>query len=144
MPRFRTAFQHSRPKRKGEFIEPKERALLSNLAEGPDWTYEVHLEYRAIGVKTRGETILYLRNHNNFNKRFRRSPRRSTNFPPTSYRQRSCSRGRIWMTGFSPSSAPHSRSLRIYEPILDHECHTSDQPTMFPLTAVRWLLEPHS
>ena len=47
-----------------------ECALVSTLPEGPDWTYEVKLDgYRAIGVRT-SETILYSRNHKNFNKRF--------------------------------------------------------------------------
>jgi DNA ligase D-like protein (predicted ligase) len=47
-----------------------ECALVPNLPEGPDWTYEVKLDgYRAIGVKGR-ETILYSRNGKNFNKRF--------------------------------------------------------------------------
>ncbi len=51
-------------------MEPMECALVSSLPEGSDWTYEVKLDgYRAIGVKT-SETILYSRNHKNFNKRF--------------------------------------------------------------------------
>jgi bifunctional non-homologous end joining protein LigD len=59
------------PKRKAEFIEPMECALVSSLPEGPDWTYEVKLDgYRAIGVRTNRETILYSRNHKNLNKRF--------------------------------------------------------------------------
>ena len=46
-------------------------ALVSTLPEGSDWTYEVKLDgYRAIGVRTNRETILYSRNHKNFNKRF--------------------------------------------------------------------------
>ncbi|MCU1239309.1 MAG: dependent ligase [Candidatus Acidoferrum typicum] len=58
------------PHRKPEFIEPMECALVSNLPEGPQWTYEAKLDgYRAIGVRDR-ETILYSRNHKNFNKRF--------------------------------------------------------------------------
>jgi DNA ligase D-like protein (predicted ligase) len=61
---------NSLPKRKAEFIEAMECALVSNLPEGPDWTYEVKLDgYRAIAVKGR-EMILYSRNHKNFNKRF--------------------------------------------------------------------------
>jgi len=61
----------SLPKRKAEFIEPMECALVSDLPEGPDWTCEVKLDgYRAIGVKADRETILYSRNHKNFNKRF--------------------------------------------------------------------------
>jgi bifunctional non-homologous end joining protein LigD len=48
-----------------------ECALVSKLPEGSDWTYEVKLDgYRAIGLRTGGETILYSRNHKNFNKRF--------------------------------------------------------------------------
>jgi len=59
------------PKRNPEFIEPMECALVSNLPEGAEWTYEVKLDgYRAIGVKTSRETILYSRNDKNFNKRF--------------------------------------------------------------------------
>ncbi len=58
-------------KRKAEFIEPMECALVSKLPEGPEWTYEVKLDgYRAIGVKSSRETSLYSRNHKNFNKRF--------------------------------------------------------------------------
>jgi bifunctional non-homologous end joining protein LigD len=58
-------------KRKAEFIEPMECALVPKLPEGSDWTYEVKLDgYRAIGVKSDRETILYSRNHKNFNKRF--------------------------------------------------------------------------
>jgi len=49
----------SLPKRKAEFIEPMECALVANIPEGPGWTYEVKLDgYHAIGVKGR-ETILY-------------------------------------------------------------------------------------
>src|SRR5712671_6437270 len=59
------------PRRKAEFIEPMECALVPKLPEGPEWTYEIKLDgYRAIGVKTSRETILYSRNHKNFNKRF--------------------------------------------------------------------------
>jgi ATP-dependent DNA ligase len=48
-----------------------ECALVQKLPEGPNWTYEVKLDgYRAIGVRTRRETILYSRNQKNFNKRF--------------------------------------------------------------------------
>src|SRR5712664_1752438 len=58
-------------KMKAEFIEPMECALVPKLPDGPDWTYEVKLDgYRAIGVKTSREAILYSRNHKNFNKRF--------------------------------------------------------------------------
>jgi len=48
-----------------------ECALVPKLPEGPQWTFEVKLDgYRAIGVKSSRETILYSRNHKNFNKRF--------------------------------------------------------------------------
>ncbi len=48
-----------------------ECALVSKLPEGPQWTYEVKLDgYRAIGVKTSRQAILYSRNHKNFNNRF--------------------------------------------------------------------------
>jgi ATP-dependent DNA ligase len=43
------------------------------LPEGSDWTYEVKLDgYRAIGVKSSREAMLYSRNGKNFNKRSRR------------------------------------------------------------------------
>ncbi len=59
------------PKRKAEFIEPTECALVPKLPEGSDWTYEVKLDgYRSIGVKTSTEAILYSRNGKNFNKRY--------------------------------------------------------------------------
>jgi DNA ligase D-like protein (predicted ligase) len=59
------------PKRKADFIEPMECALVAALPEGSDWTYEAKLDgYRTIGIKTSRETILYSRNGKNFNKRF--------------------------------------------------------------------------
>src|SRR3979490_805979 len=48
-----------------------ECALVSEMPGGGDWTYEFKLDgYRAIGVRTSGESILYSRNGKNFNKRF--------------------------------------------------------------------------
>jgi len=45
-------------KRKAEFIEPMECALVSKLPEGSDWTYEVKLDgYRAnlaLGLRKTG------------------------------------------------------------------------------------------
>jgi DNA ligase D-like protein (predicted ligase) len=71
MPRSRTLQLNSLPKRKAEFIEPMECALVPNLTEGPDWTYEAKLDgYRTIGVRTSSEAILYSRNQKNFTKRF--------------------------------------------------------------------------
>ena len=60
-------------KREAQFIEPMECALVSELPEGADWTYEVKLDgYRTVGVRTSGESILYSRNGKSFNKRFPR------------------------------------------------------------------------
>ena len=68
MVRSRVANLDSLPKREAEFIEPMECALVSNLPEGLDWTYEVKLDgYRAIGVKTSRNAIIYSRNRKNFN-----------------------------------------------------------------------------
>jgi DNA ligase D-like protein (predicted ligase) len=48
-----------------------ECALVPELPEGPQWTYEVKLDgYRAMGVRTSRQAILYSRNGKNFNKRF--------------------------------------------------------------------------
>jgi DNA ligase D-like protein (predicted ligase) len=48
-----------------------ECALVSKLPEGPDWIYEVKLDgYRAVGVKTSRESIIYSRNGKNFSKRY--------------------------------------------------------------------------
>lgn len=48
-----------------------ECTLVPNLPEASDWTYEVKLDgYRAIGVKTSSETVLYSRNRKNFKQRF--------------------------------------------------------------------------
>jgi ATP-dependent DNA ligase len=66
-----TAKLNALPRRKVDFIEVMECALVSTLPAGPDWPFEVKFDgYRAIGVKTSSETILYSRNHKNFNKRF--------------------------------------------------------------------------
>jgi DNA ligase D-like protein (predicted ligase) len=76
------SIQKSLSKRKAEFIEPMECALVSKLPEGPEWTYEAKLDgYRAIGVKTSRETILYSRNHKNFNKRFPQIAKALDDFP---------------------------------------------------------------
>jgi DNA ligase D-like protein (predicted ligase) len=59
------------PRRETGFIEPMECAPVSKLPEGPDWIYEVKLDgYRAIGVKTSRESIIYSRNGKNFSKRY--------------------------------------------------------------------------
>jgi bifunctional non-homologous end joining protein LigD len=82
MLRRRTSPLSSLPQRKGEFIEPMECALVSTLPDGPDWTYEVKLDgYRAIGLKTSGDTILYARNHKNFDKRFPQIVEARSEFP---------------------------------------------------------------
>jgi ATP-dependent DNA ligase len=62
-----------------------ECALVPTLPEGSDWTYEVKLDgYRAIGVRTSNETILYSRNHKNFNKRFPQIAEALRNLPADS------------------------------------------------------------
>src|ERR1700741_1234882 len=67
----RTVRLDSLPKREAEFIEPMECALVSKLPEGSDWSYEVKLDgYRAIGVKTSRDAIIYSRNGKNFNNRY--------------------------------------------------------------------------
>ena len=59
------------PRRKADFIEPMDCAPVSKLPDGSQWVFELKLDgYRAIGVRTGSETILYSRNHKNFNKRF--------------------------------------------------------------------------
>jgi len=58
------------PRTEASFIEPMECGLVSKLPEGPDWTYEVKLDDRAMGVKTSREAIIYSRNCKNFNKRY--------------------------------------------------------------------------
>ena len=71
MARSRVANLDSLPTREAEFIEPMECALVSKLPEGPDWSYEVKFDgYRAIGVKTSHNAIIYSRNGKNFNKRY--------------------------------------------------------------------------
>jgi hypothetical protein len=65
-----TAKLNALPRRKVDFIEVMECALVPTLPAGPDWTFEVKFDgYRAIGVRG-GDTIVYSRNHKNFNKRF--------------------------------------------------------------------------
>jgi len=59
------------PKREADFIEPMDCAPVSKLPDGSRWLFEIKLDgYRAIGVKTSREAILYSRNGKNFNKRF--------------------------------------------------------------------------
>ena len=61
----------SLPKRKAEFIEPMECALVPKLPEGSNWTFEAKLDgYRAVGIRTSREAILYSRNGKDFNKRY--------------------------------------------------------------------------
>jgi len=44
---------------------------VPKLPEGSDWTFEAKLDgYRAVGVKTSRDTILYSRNGKNFNRRY--------------------------------------------------------------------------
>lgn len=74
---------NSLPRRQAAFVEPMECALVAKLPDGPDWTYEVKLDgYRAIGVNTSRETILYSRNGKNFNKRFPQIAEALRDLPP--------------------------------------------------------------
>jgi DNA ligase D-like protein (predicted ligase) len=58
-------------KRKADFIEPMECALVSKLPAGPSWAYEVKLDgYRVVAVKSTQEIILYSRNRKNFTGRY--------------------------------------------------------------------------
>jgi bifunctional non-homologous end joining protein LigD len=58
--------------------------FVHRCEEGPDWTYEVKLDgYRAIGVKTSRDTILYSRNGKDFNKRFPQIAKALGNLPAT-------------------------------------------------------------
>lgn len=53
------------------FIEPMESLLVSKLPEGRGWTYEIKLDgYRMEVVKNAGETALYSRRANVFNRKF--------------------------------------------------------------------------
>jgi DNA ligase D-like protein (predicted ligase) len=59
------------PKRKADFIEPMECALVSKLPDGPQWAYEVKLDgYRVVAVKSGREVILYSRNRKNLTGRY--------------------------------------------------------------------------
>jgi DNA ligase D-like protein (predicted ligase) len=59
------------PRRKAEFIEPMECALVSKLPDGPQWAYEVKLDgYRIVAVKSGREVILYSRNRKNLTGRY--------------------------------------------------------------------------
>src|SRR5258708_39754255 len=79
-----------------------ECALVSELPEGSDWTYEVKFDgYRAIGVKTSSNPILYSRNHKSFNKRFPQIAEALKDLPAdTVIDCRGCSIGRIRQAGF--------------------------------------------
>jgi DNA ligase D-like protein (predicted ligase) len=60
-----------------------ECALVPELPEGSDWTFEAKLDgYRAIGVRTSLDTILYSRNGKNFNKRYPNIAEALAELPP--------------------------------------------------------------
>src|SRR6266849_2579168 len=58
-------------RRKAAFIEQMECALVSNLLEGPDWTYKVKLEgYRAVAVKSGRGVNLFSRRRKSLNHQY--------------------------------------------------------------------------
>lgn len=97
---------NSLPERIAEFIEPMECALVTKLPEGSDWTYEVKLDgYRAIGVKTSRDTILYSRNGKNFNKRYPHITEAISALPADTVIDGEIVPGRLWTPRLSRSPA---------------------------------------
>jgi bifunctional non-homologous end joining protein LigD len=83
-------------KKKADLIEPMECLASSSLPEGSDWSYEVKLDgYRAIVVRTSSETILYSRNHKNFNKRFPQIAEALGDLPADTVSPQSRTRGKL-------------------------------------------------
>ena len=61
----------SRRKSSASFIESMECLPVSNIPEGPQWTYEIKLDgYRLEVVKERGKITLYSRRRNVLNQKF--------------------------------------------------------------------------
>jgi ATP-dependent DNA ligase len=59
----------SLPTRKAVFIEPMECALVSKLADGPQWVYEIKLDgYRAVAVNSEGKLDLFSKRGKSFNR----------------------------------------------------------------------------
>ena len=57
--------------RKAEFIEPMECALVSKLANGAQWVYEIKLDgYQAVAVNCEGKLTLFSRRRKSFNRQF--------------------------------------------------------------------------
>ena len=53
------------------FIEPMLCASVKELPEGPSWKYELKLDgYRALGLKSGGDTRMYSRNGKDFSTLF--------------------------------------------------------------------------
>ena len=58
-------------KLRAEFIETMDCLPVTEIPEGPDWTYEIKLDgYRLEAVKTKGKVTLYSRRHNVFDRKF--------------------------------------------------------------------------
>ena len=61
----------SLPKQEATFIEPMECAPVSQLADGPQWVYEIKLDgYRAIAVKSEGKVTPFSKRRKSFNRQF--------------------------------------------------------------------------
>lgn len=61
----------SLPERTAAFIESMECLPVSEVPEGPEWTYELKLDgYRLEVVQTQKETTLYSRRRNILNRKF--------------------------------------------------------------------------
>jgi DNA ligase D-like protein (predicted ligase) len=59
------------PERSADFIESMECLPVSEVPEGPEWTYELKLDgYRLEVVQNQGQTMLYSRRRNVLNKKF--------------------------------------------------------------------------
>jgi DNA ligase D-like protein (predicted ligase) len=65
------AARRKRPRKSVDFIESMECLPVTQLPDGPAWTYEIKLDgFRLEAVKNRGQTQLYSRRRNLLNRKF--------------------------------------------------------------------------